>query len=533
MKLTKRSVVVVIVALAAVLALIGAASAQGPVTNQFLPAVAKGNWSALDKVDALLDSLDKAGFDWQAGTVKYIDWVWETCQGNIFDTLANNPWPTAYVSFVLPPLQGSAKPPLDWSWQLGEDEAIVMVGQTPPAAAYFSYQSFLALMPDNPETPVDESKQRLGIAVGDTVNIGTIHTIGPDRVNRPMVYIITGHRETERRVRAAVRAAGYPDAIINVETVSPTLGPLGVNGAWFFFAHRVAVPADPAALQKYLQNPPYKIFRVTPKTPLPADPEPAPVLRVRGTGHTEMDLYPSLKALRKAILAEYEAQGYTGTLRKELDTKVWSLVTKLDGREMILEKPWVGLQRGIQVIGATRDTNYLATYPNFKLREDPGEFVIVYGVNHQKTGKVTYSSFSIYADKYRWFGLKNGTTFSPNYGDSAKKYLCPDEQHCDPNWPDFYAWKVARNCGGEEYCMDARVNDDPAKPFTDIYDEPYACVIDNPDTSEIDPTPFDLNTAEMFFLWRSYMEPATKVSPDDNELLYDRAIYFGPYFAQQ
>jgi len=25
------------------------------------------------------------------------------------------------------------------------------------------------------------------------------------------------------------------------------------------------------------------------------------------------------------------------------------------------------------------------------------------------------------------------------------------------------------------------------------------------------------------------MEPKTNVSPDDNELLYDRAIYFGPY----
>jgi hypothetical protein len=34
----------------------------------------------------------------------------------------------------------------------------------------------------------------------------------------------------------------------------------------------------------------------------------------------------------------------------------------------------------------------------------------------------------------------------------------------------------------------------------------------------------------MFFIFRSYMEPATNVGPDDNELLYDRAIYFGPYF---
>jgi len=29
------------------------------------------------------------------------------------------------------------------------------------------------------------------------------------------------------------------------------------------------------------------------------------------------------------------------------------------------------------------------------------------------------------------------------------------------------------------------------------------------------------------------MEPKTNVSPDDNELLYDQAIYFGPYFAGQ
>jgi hypothetical protein len=29
------------------------------------------------------------------------------------------------------------------------------------------------------------------------------------------------------------------------------------------------------------------------------------------------------------------------------------------------------------------------------------------------------------------------------------------------------------------------------------------------------------------------MEPATKSAPDDNELLYDRAIYFGPYFTKR
>ncbi len=47
-------------------------------------------------------------------------------------------------------------------------------------------------------------------------------------------------------------------------------------------------------------------------------------------------------------------------------------------QELKCEKPYVGLQRGIQVIGCIRDTNYLGTHPNFMLREGTDEFVIVY-----------------------------------------------------------------------------------------------------------------------------------------------------------
>lgn len=43
------------------------------------------------------------------------------------------------------------------------------------------------------------------------------------------------------------------------------------------------------------------------------------------------------------------------------------------------------------------------------------EFVIVYGANHEATGKATYASFTLYADKDRWFGLKNSTITSNDY----------------------------------------------------------------------------------------------------------------------
>ncbi len=101
----------------------------------------------------------------------------------------------------------------------------------------------------------------------------------------------------------------------------------------------------------------------------------------------------------------------------------------------------------------------------------------------------------------------------------------------DPNWPFFYVWKVARHCNGEPYCMEARVNDDPARPFSDIYGTPYPCPLYDWHTEPPVPLgPFDLNKTEMFFFWRAYLELATKVGPDDNELFCDWAIYFGPVF---
>ena len=516
----KRPISVALVAMVILaLAFIGTANAKGSVKADKSESK---TWSALDKVDAFMATLNKAGFDLQEGEFKFGDLIQECCAENIPDTLANNPWPNIYILIYLAPHPGVTPNSTNLFWQLGEQEAIVLVGQTPPPAAFFSYQTFFINLPGIPE--------RLGVPVGDSINIGTINTIGPDPYRRPIVYIITGHRGTEKRVRAAALKAGYPAAIINVETISPVIAPMvtGDRGSWFAFGHRVAVPVNKTEVEKYAMYPPYRVFRVSPNDRLAwqlgNDPQPVPVLRLRGTGHTEMELYPALKGLREAILDTYA--GYGEEQRKELDTKVWELVTRNDDRELIVEKPYVGLQRGIQVIGATRDTNYLGTYPNFMLREGVDEFVIVYGVNHQKTNKATYSSLSIYADKDRWFGPQNGTMTSPNFGDSASHYL-PD----DPEADMLYAIKVTRNCNGEDHCLEVRQPD-----FKDIYGEAYKV---NPDCSLGDfltgdnPHPWNVDEHEMFFLFRSYREPATNVGPDDNELLYDRAIYFGPYFVVQ
>lgn len=37
--------------------------------------------------------------------------------------------------------------------------------------------------------------------------------------------------------------------------------------------------------------------------------------------------------------------------------------------------------------------------------------------------------------------------------------------------------------------------------------------------------------SDVFVAFRNYMEPATAASADSNELVWDRAIYFGPYYS--
>jgi hypothetical protein len=145
------------------------------------------------------------------------------------------------------------------------------------------------------------------------------------------------------------------------------------------------------------------------------------------------------------------------------------------------------------------------------------------------------------ADKDRWFGLKDGTVTSNNYdgdgdpaggqnGDSARWFLCPDDpSQCPDDVQYLYAWKVARECKPADgpYCLELKPE------FVDMNGQTYECNLYNWYANPLDPPeigPFNLDTMGINITWRAYVEPATKVGPDENELLYDRAIYFGPYF---
>jgi hypothetical protein len=472
-----------------------------------------GSNDPLANAPKLLQALSNDGFDARQGQFRILDPVSMACTGVIPSTWYNNVQP--YLSIILPGYYWDAVPwekakrAIPVNYLLRQDEAILIIGSTPPPMAYYSFQTMLFARYNLASNSYDPATGGLfkpyeaTVAyLGDTVNSLTVRTTGSKPFNRPMAFISTGNRQTQECLRAALRAAGYADAVINTETLPPSLVRFGYEtGDQFLFTMRLAIAAggDQAFndFEKEVQaGNVMQVFRVRPKTEFPANPLPAPVLRTRGTGQTEMDLYPTMEKLRQEILDRFDA----GFNAEELDTFLPDFIPE----------GYPAIQRGIAYLGPGRDgsagygrdANYwMSSW--FDLGAD--DFAIVYGVDHSATGKATYSSAAVYLDKTIAAGVSdiNSGDFAANPG-TARSYL-PGE----PGMDKFYVWKVARNCNGAPACLEARL----LRP-----EHIAACASASPPKIAPD--------APVRIGFRQYAEPSTKVGPADCELLYDRVIVF-------
>jgi len=212
--------------------------------------------------------LSSFGLGWAEGSMVQLDPAQLCCEGNL-------PWGmyfnkvTPYIAVQIPGIDA----PLP-VFQLRSDEAVVVIGVTPPEAEYFGYQLYLGER-TYPTDVVDffSPHRPLLASVGDAVNLRTVKTIGPDPFNRPVVFIFTPDRNTDARVRAALRSAGYPDAIINTVVVPAPMLNLGLDpkvNDLLLIVHRIRMSGDAGgAVQDYVDafkgtHPPLRAFRITP-----------------------------------------------------------------------------------------------------------------------------------------------------------------------------------------------------------------------------------------------------------------------------
>lgn len=465
---------------------VGARSGSVPEAKQQAPTAVLTN-----RVNRFLDQVNKSGYEEQQGEIQVYDFNQAYCIGRMWSALGPNP---TYFTSNLPTVPGQA--PGEAGLRLRQDEALVMIGITPPPMAYFSINVHMirgVLSP--PENPL------LWIPVGDQINNQVIRTTGRSVFNALFAVVVAANQRTQSEVHRMLKQTDL-GAVINDQVIPPALFRLGLDAESdeFGIVLRTAVVPESSqqAFAQYKQNPPIQIFRVRPKgateiNPVYApDPLPVPPLRVPGTGDTsELDLNPTLQLLRQRIIDTYP--GYTAH-----DVRV----------DPAFERAYPGLQTNAiyeppehdGVAGASNDAVYFAS-PYLTVPD--GSFLVAYGPEHRATGKATYASVSVYADPVAWVGPL-ASAQSPKLQGSASNYIGDQ-----PNTDKFYAWTFSR---------------------TDAITGPYVTMLPSTATDFCGQfgtsTPVDMQTLRLLF--RAYVDPATKTHPAEPELLFDRLLLFTP-----
>ncbi len=426
-----------------------------------------------------INALSDAGFTVQQGAVVKVDFIRMAELGLVPDAEGNNA-DNPYFCWALPPAPGqtikndNAYPNgFSRNFRLNPDEAVIMIGQTPPEVKFFSYPSDLIYR------TIDGVRTWIFGGLDDTINIATVNAGdgNGDVISQPVMIIYSADQGTAEKVKSLAESSGYPESMINIMKLPSPMLHMGIDedSDSFGLGVRAAVFADPAEKEAYMQNA-YTMmrpYRVTPNESGTLDPYPVQELRIRGTGKTEFDLTPAVDKLRDAIINAYPDYSW-----EELKTGI----AFPESNQMI--------QNGLNAFGENRDAVYLGSQ-NFTLGED--QFAVSYGVNHMAFGKAVYSNICAYGKE-----KVNGVVSvdSTQFEGSTDKYLGNDI-----DTRSLYAYTITRTNSTE----------------------PYTMVV--PTGPGLRGIPLD---QEMWIGWRAYMEPSTNVGPAYPELIYDRVIVFTP-----
>jgi hypothetical protein len=107
---------------------------------------------------------------------------------------------------------------------VGPQDAVIWLGCTPPPVRYFSIRSYLAyrfLPAAEGEAVYNVTGLMPAAELGDPTNNAVIKTTGGpgNPFGKTTLFVSTGDHGTYRRVVQAFRAAGFPEAAMNLDVL--------------------------------------------------------------------------------------------------------------------------------------------------------------------------------------------------------------------------------------------------------------------------------------------------------------------------
>ena len=420
--------------------------------------------------ELLKTMLEEDAFYVQEGIYRELDTVKEASAGRLLSCFGNNAG-SAYIVFSLPaaPEQdtslGSEKlgwpdeiatvyddpavenapanpyfAPGGWEYKLRQDEVIVLITPLPGECKYYSFINYIMFSENKPGKDYQGlpgmftvGNDSTGLyhpifgSIGNSINMTNIRHSGESIFDSTAVIVIGANRDSMSKVAADLNRAGYDESLINLMPIPAGTYKMGLQkGAdTFSFLQRVSQATDKAAYREYLDHisDHAVVYRVTPVSETPANPWPNETVIPRGDGTHEAAVLPNaetnLEAIREALIA------------------AWS--DEYDYVELAAE---IAIPEGLTAYftdfnakGDNRDAMYLMT-PEFTLNSDE-DFIVVYGVNHAKTGKALYANTVLYAKP-----MLNGVTsiYDSLFEGSAEPWLAEGAEDADA----YYVYRLAR-----------------------------------------------------------------------------------------
>ncbi len=428
-------------------------------------------------------ALQASGYKVQQGEITKENLI-DFCLAGYTSNANGNNVGVPYLGMQLPPppnMDSLFSVPLNYN--LNADEAVVLIGKTPPECKYYGYRSYLMNRLYN--FPPSVTRTKINASLGD---LTSLYRMRPDlpldsMFGRKIALIMAGDSLVAMHIKNTILASTPEIAAADIFfDIIPSEG-MFIFGTdpkadWLNFAHRISLFKDTAAQSNYVNNPPLEILRITPqKAPQQA------LFKLRSflprtCGTNEFYLLPDMELLEEAIYNTYHTN-----------------------YEMIWLKPnpWViegfsAIQQGLDALGDNHDALYITT-SQFQFREN--DLVLVYGVNHTLTGKSVYTNANIYGTKYMaGYGGITNTMMEK----SARQFVA-DTVIAN----QLFTYVFARHA---------------------IPGNPYVYIVPSDTNGTLEGINVN-DTAEMGF--RLYVNTLTKIGPDPLEVILDQTVLLRPF----
>ena len=434
---------------------------------------------------------------------------------------------------------------LPMQWRLGKDEAVLLIGRTPPEAKYWSITPYVMSQwygagthPRTKEAKFASWVQKLAVSCrpnsgskpdGDRcqkfASLNQPFNFNAGGFGQPFAVVLTASQKTYASVRAAVNAylereklptSYLPLHLLPIPSDIVNLGTDNDERDMLTMLMRIAYPRNTTVMKMYYDETPVQVLRVTPEesnassgyftrensTFLPRTTGKSEAGLATGVTHDQ--LLSDLDALGEAIEAEQKK------LRKIQHSESYSFM-----------KPFFKtgidcIDDGTECNGDCADTLYPISGNIYKAQQcrmvpivkdhchqatidsSTYDHFVVYGVNHAATGLAEYASITAY-----YYDTLSGLVSKSSengYPGSADRFLPGGSTHRSSAY--LFAYFFARNCtqatGSKSFCFEVPSVGDVKLPIG----------------------------SDMFWIERMYVSPVTGTGPAANETIMARVKHF-------